>query len=73
MPGCQTIYNHCLSFVALIQVGRCHSILIEREAVNVFFKEAIDLLGDMPPSKRFQSVERWGEGETSSNVLANAD
>lgn len=36
--------------------------MIEPEAADALFDEAIDILGDRPSSLESETVERWGEG-----------
>jgi hypothetical protein len=46
---------------ALVQVGHCHSILLEPKSASTLFEKAIALLGDLPASKILPCVERWGQ------------
>ena len=50
----------CALSVALIDLGRCHSILLEREPAVELFLEAEAILGVFPSTT--EMAEWWGDG-----------
>ncbi|XP_062507742.1 uncharacterized protein LOC134184135 isoform X2 [Corticium candelabrum] len=46
---------------ALIQIGSCHSILLEAEAAIALFKGAANILGNRPHNKQPATAEKWGQ------------